>query len=258
MSLLCRAGQVVAQGDQLVRVDHEADPLDVPVDDIDGDRGIECALEPGNRPRLPVEFCKLECPPVKAGRVDPGQEAGYLSGSGDGVARGFHLAAAVGVERGLRGELGQHCCEVTALAGGQEPFGHAALGNPVSTKSRAACLHVLACPVSELAYAGRRTAQCGCNVLVWVAEDLPQHEHRPFRRRQRLQHHQHRCRGGLGHHRRLGRIRLGRLSDQRLRQPRAHVELAPCSDRAQPVQRQAGRGAYQIRPRVGDLRAILS
>jgi hypothetical protein len=74
---------------------------------------------------------------------------------------------------------------------------------------------VCLCPIGELADRGRALADGFGDLVVLEIEHLAQHEHRPFDRRERLQHQQHRHRDAVGQFDVLGHVRRGqqRLGD---------------------------------------------
>ena len=90
----------------------------------------------------------------------------------------------------------------------------------VGLESRSARLDVVAGPVGSLTYRRFRTVDGVSDFGVGEVEDLLEHEDGAFQRAQRLEHHQHGHRHGLGYGDVFGGIRVGQ---DRVRQPRADV-----------------------------------
>lgn len=102
-------------------------------------------------------------------------------------------------------------------------------------------------PVSDLPDGIRCLVDGRRDLVIGDVEHLAQHEHRPLGVPERLEHGQHGDRHALGELDVVGDIRA---RQQRLRQPLAHVCLAPARQGAQMVQRLAGDDPHEIRARI--------
>ena len=116
-------------------------------------------------------------------------------------------------------------------------------------------LGVLAGAHADLARVRRRLPDDGRDLLEVEPEHVVQQEHRPFDRRQRLEHHEERDRQRLEVLGLLLGRRLG-VGDDRLREPRPDVALPSHPRRAQVVDREPRRDLGEERLRLPDLAAV--
>jgi hypothetical protein len=101
--------------------------------------------------------------------------------------------------------------------------------------------------VGDLTNSGRVLVHHSRDLVVLEFEHLAQHEHRPLRRRERLEHQQHRHRDVVGELDVVGYVRDG---EQGLGQPRPNVGLFTPSERAQATERLIGGDPNQVRTLV--------
>jgi hypothetical protein len=94
------------------------------------------------------------------------------------------------------------------------------------------------------------------DLAVAVVEDVVQQEDRALDRGQPLEHEQERHRDRVGVLHDPGPVRNDRVGQERFRQPRPDVALAPHAGRAQVVDAEAGRDRAQVRLGVVDLDAV--
>ncbi len=181
---------------------------------------------------------------------DAEQEAAHLVGALQHAQRRLGPAPAVPHQPDVGSEGGQQAGQVALGRGGEEAFGEGAALRRVNVVAGPPLLDVLAGASGELAHRGLAALQHGGDLRVGVAERLPEHEHRPLQRGQRLQDDEDGQRDRVGEDGPLGGVRHGvpEVGGVRLGQPRPDVGLAARLDLAQPVDGEAGGDAHQVAP----------
>jgi hypothetical protein len=166
------------------------------------------------------------------------------------------LTAAVGPDGHFGRQQSHERFQVAAEQRREKLLGDLAAYLRVGPEARTPRLHVLACAVGKLADGSGGTVEDPRNLGRPIAEHLAQHEDRPFQRRQRLQHHQQRHRQRFVADRRFGGVRRGlgtaERFDQRFRQPRPQICLAPTPDRLLGGQRFTDRDPHEVGPGIVD------
>ncbi len=215
-----------AQVAELVRVDHGADRLDLPVGDVEGEHVDHPSLGVvGDRAGLAVDPGR---PLRRTEQAAPAEQAAeqpqHRLPPDEWLTERLRLAAAVAVEDHVRGEQAEQRVQVAAFSGGEEPAGEflafraaGRLGRTVGPRVGGG--DVLAGPGEDLPAVHLALARGPGDGRVVVSEHLAEHEHRPFHRGQRLHQHQERHRQRVGQLGVLGRPGLVQRHHDRLGQP---------------------------------------
>ena len=183
-----------------------------------------------------------------------------LVGAEDRVERGRPAAAAVRIENHIGCEKAGECLFVRGCRG----LGEAQQQIPVLVFRRlllgAVFLHAFAGARDELAARGLGFLQHRGDGRVVAIEGVMQDERRTFLRRQPFEHKEQRQRQIGGEFRARGR-RIGGegariVGQDRLRQPRSHINLPPRARRPQRVQRKPDRDGRKPGMRIADVCAV--
>ena len=169
-----------------------------------------------------------------------GHEPGDQRGADERLLRRHRLAAAVGVQDGVLREQLLQGRQVALLGGREEALEQGVAGGLVGVEARALASRCLRARDTSCRELTSVRSMISAISRVVVAEHLAQQVGRPLDRRQPLQQHQQGQRQRI---RELGaRGRAGRrVLEQRLREPRPDVGLAPGPRRLQDVDRQPRR-----------------
>src|SRR4051794_38982481 len=168
------------------------------------------------------------------------RERGYLAAAG---------AAKPDVVRGQRLER----AEVPVARGGEEAARELVALRARGLEARPPLLHVAARPGGELARVVFRLADDPRDLVVAVVEHVVEEQYGALLGRQALEQHEEGKRERVRH---LG-LRAGVVGHDWLGQPLAHVALAPCTRRAELVDRESRRDRGDVGARGLDLLAAL-
>ena len=229
----------LARKSELVRVGDGADGDDaVAVELGDGDPG-QLAVQVQHECGLPVHHVRHQADPLRV--LGQGEQVAQdLLPADQRTPQRRCLAATVGPGDHV---LGQHPLQrrhVAGQGGLQEPLHELAalLGRGGEPRARGG--DMLLRPAVQLPDVRLVHLEDLRDLAVAVTERLSQHEHRPLRRGEPLQQHQHPQRQQLPLLHNLQRVARAAAGDDRLGQPRPDIALPLHPRRREPVQAQVG------------------
>ena len=235
---------------QLVGVDDRCDPAHGAIRDIDcPDANQQAVGVEDERAGSAVHRHR----PDRA--ADPFPHAGPceqgprdVGAADDRVPEGGRLAAAVATEHDVLGENRLEGSEIAALDRREEARSQSFVLAARDGEPRALLADVATGADRKLANVRRLQVEDLGDLVVLVAEDVAQQEDRSLLGREALEHGQERERERVEHLGALRGVAFRRL-DERLREPVAHVFLAPHACGPEVVNRQAGGDGGDVRDR---------
>ena len=164
---------------QLLRIHHGPHALDPPLGGVERDDADDSVpLIDDLRPRLPVDLDAHE-PDARRFELaeDPRQQAPHAVRPDDRTRDRGDLAAAVAVERGVRGQQLDEAVEVAPLASGEEPLGDLIALRGRRLEAPLARVDVAFRPGEDLPAVVLALLHDRCDLVVGVVEHLAQEEH---------------------------------------------------------------------------------
>ena len=224
---------------ELVRIDHRADRLDPPAEQVERQRADHLAVPIAeDRTRLPIHVAWLDAGvPIRtsSGKF-MAENAGHLVGAGHRIGECRRLAATVPDHLDVRSEQLLQTVDVAFTKGVEESRGQLVSLPAIRLEPRTSLVHVATRAHRELPARRLRATHCRRNLGEAEPEHLAQDEDRALERAEPFEQHQ----GGHRH-----RVRqlcrpfrvLVRVGEQRLRKPLPDVLLTTHACRPEDIDR---------------------